>query len=133
MTMSSDWEGICSFMGYDDVPTMLKDLYENQHLSVHEIGRRIGVSAVGVRRQLHKWDIQVRPQGGAVALPKKHYFLHLKDQRWIFSSTLAAIGKAMRMNPTYVMHYKRKTKGQPTDALSPDTTQDDVTPSFGDS
>jgi hypothetical protein len=130
MANFSDWEGICSFMGFDDVQTMLKELYEVQHLSVHEIGRRIGVSAVGVRRQLHKNGINVRPQGGAVALPKKHYYLHLKDQRWVFSSTLAAIGKAMRMNPTYAMHYKRKSKGQPTDALQPDSANDDVTPSF---
>lgn len=130
MASYSDWEGICSFMGYDDVPTMLKDLYENQHLSVHEIGRRIGISPVGVRRQLHKHEIQVRPQGGAVALPKKHYWLHLKDQRWVFANTLAYIGKVMRMNPTYVMHYKRKTKGQPIDALLPDSAEGDVTPSF---
>ena len=130
MTMHSDWEGICSFMKFDDIPSMLKELYEVQHLSVSEIGRRIGVSPVGVRRKLHEYGINVRPQGGAVALPKKHYYLHLKDQRWVFASTLAEIGRVMRMNPTYVMHYKRKTKGQPTDAVSPDTAEGDVTPSF---
>jgi len=136
----TDWEGICAFMGYVDLHAMLEDLYNVQKLSVQEIGRRIGVSPVGIRRQLHKNNIQVRQQGGAQAFPKKHYFLHLLDQRWVFSTTLQEIGRVMRTNPTYVMHYRRKVKGHPVDGkfanertndeLLSDTAGKDSEPSF---
>lgn len=126
--MQGDWDALAEYTGYTDPYAMLWDMYITQGLTVRQMTGRLGLSRTAIVNKIKELGIVIRHRGGAQAAPKKHYYLHLRDQRWIFSSSLSQIAKVMRMNGTYVMHYKNRVRGGYTRGLRANMPEPDAKP-----
>lgn len=57
-----DWEELL-IPGYPDVEAMLRDLYVDKKISLHDIGEMLGTDKQPVRRMLCKYNIPIRKKG----------------------------------------------------------------------
>lgn len=102
-----DWEHLAHKLGYASKNAMLEDLYLVQHLSLNQIGDRLGCSPHCVGRNLKRENIDRRNRGGKNNPSNQTHKLFLLDQRVVMSDNFNLIAKHCFVSSSLLYRYRK--------------------------
>jgi len=105
-----DWDGIGRSAGYSNEKEMLEAFYLEDGLSVKDIGKRLGCGIATIANRLAKHGIPKRTRGGPNNTHRLTRILFRLDQRLVFSTPSAELGKRLNMHESTVYKYKRSVE-----------------------
>lgn len=113
-----DWEHLAHKLGFAGKREMLEDFYLVQHLSLNQIGERLGCSPHCVGRNLKRENIDRRNRGGRNNPSNQTHKLFLLDQRVVILEEFGLVAKHCFVSTTLLYHYRKLMKEDKWNSLS---------------
>jgi hypothetical protein len=103
----NNWDSLADTLGYRDEEHMLSDMYLNQGFSLSLIADKLGNGKATIRRRLSLYNIERRSRGGANNPSLRRLYLHLLDQRWVYSASKKEVAQVIEAHPSTVWKYMK--------------------------
>lgn len=103
--LKEDWEAYAKRLGYPDERSMFVDLYENQGISVIQLGDRLGFTRGTIARRLALLGIVKRSRGGANNEFAQRFRLWRFDQRMLFCSSKGVLSEVLQISTVTLQSY----------------------------